>query len=61
MMSTLLTMHIRDRTRSAAPGLGSAANISFTGEVHGDETGLDTCKLRSYNPQFGRRMSPATS
>ena len=47
MKATSLTMHGRDRTRRAAPSIGSAAKISFTGEGHDDETGLDACKFRS--------------
>ncbi len=52
---------LRDRTRRSAPGIGSAANISFTGEVHDDETGLDTYRFRSYSPELGRWMSPDPS
>ena len=61
MKATLLITHVLDRTTRSAPGIGSAANISFTGEVHDDETGLDTYKFRSYNPQLGRWMSPDPS
>ncbi|WP_158819305.1 RHS repeat-associated core domain-containing protein [Granulicella sp. S156] len=52
---------LRDRTSRKAPGIASAAAISFTGEVHDDETGLDTYKYRSYNPSLGRWMSPDPS
>jgi RHS repeat-associated protein len=52
---------LRDRTSHTAPGIASAAAISFTGEVHDDETGLDTYKYRSYNPKLGRWMSPDPS
>jgi RHS repeat-associated protein len=39
----------------------SADEISFTGEVHDSESGLDSYKYRSYNPALGRWMSPDPS
>jgi RHS repeat-associated protein len=52
---------LRDRTQHPTHGIGSAASISFSDEVHDDETGLDTYKFRSYNPRLGRWMSPDPS
>jgi RHS repeat-associated protein len=52
---------LRDRTAESAGNLHSAASISFTGEVHDEETGLDTYKFRSYNAELGRWMSPDPS
>lgn len=39
----------------------SAASISFTGEFHDTETGLDNYQYRSYNPKLGRWMTPDPS
>jgi RHS repeat-associated protein len=39
----------------------SAASISYSDEVHDEETGLDTYQYRSYNPRLGRWMSPDPS
>jgi RHS repeat-associated protein len=50
----------RGQNEVSAPSI-PAANISFTGEMHDSETGLDAYKYRSYNPSLGRWMSPDPS
>jgi RHS repeat-associated protein len=52
---------IRSQQTHAVAAANSPENISFTGETHDSETGLDNYKYRSYNPVLGRWMSPDPS